>query len=720
MMKQSGHYSSTPQSQKQQGHPNPSVQLRSHKQQHLQQSTHMGDHEPMHVPYARSHPIAPVPGGREAHAGLGSHHSQNMHEPSNGLHRTHNRGPSQSNINFEHHHHQHHGSVTHIEQGSSRISSSGTASGATQASRHSQPQHPSHSSSPRSTFSAAPPPPPNAAHGGVGPIRSHNPHHPHSYHPPTSSTSQSQNSHSRTHSHSHLHSHPPSHSHRHTSSSSGPYPHPSQRHNYPFNSISAGTGPNIEQRYPHPDSYNSHRGTTHKNEPYFHTPAPSGRRSSQSIHPQGSATAGPVQSSVSQSMAADEDEDDEEDDGEIKQETRGRRRSNSLTTGSTQDGSNKKQAQEGDQTDVHKCMDCGKIYKHPNCLWKHRWLHSQYWKSATKFLLSKHQQVQLMEAAAILLGMDESRQGDNDPIVSMFSKQRGAMANSVGSGASSSSASPPTSTKSLSGSPPPQPERLQRISTASTSRNMEVQHTDIQMLTALRGGHASLKAFSTSFPVTPSTTSSSANGMTTNTPPVNLTSNTTKTLASSSQSSSLSSSPNQLKPTSALPSTASSSSRSSPPTLTADDESVPEVEEEMTIVTPHSRGGSTPIIPVVRVIEKLGGTSVGVVGMGIDMDVDPPKDLQQESVTKPFSKQTQSQSQQQQQQLLSHDYREDEDQYRYSGYQYSQHHHSQPPTFHPHPHPHPHPSPSQGPVRSYGGSGNQAHPQNDQQQQYRS
>ncbi|KAF9121653.1 hypothetical protein BG015_005771, partial [Linnemannia schmuckeri] len=330
-------------------------------------------------------------------------------------------------------------------------------------------------------------------------------------------------------------------------------------------------------------------------------------------------------------MAMDEDEDDDEDDGEIKPDTRGRRRSNSFTGGPMQEGgANKKQGQDGDQADVHKCMDCGKVYKHPNCLWKHRWLHSQYWKSATKFLLSKHQQVQLMEAAAILLGMDESRQGDNDPIVSMFSKQRGALANSVGSGASSSSASPPTSTKSLSGSPPPQSERQQRNNNTSTSasRATEVQHADIQMLTALRGGHASLKAITTSFPTPPPI---AASVLSTNTvtiiataPSTSATKNATATAsASSSQSSSLSSSPSHTK---AGVATTSSSSRSTPPTLTADDESIPEVDEEMTIVTPPSRGESTPIIPVVRVLEKLGGSnSVGVVGMGIGMDIDSPK-----------------------------------------------------------------------------------------------
>lgn len=31
-----------------------------------------------------------------------------------------------------------------------------------------------------------------------------------------------------------------------------------------------------------------------------------------------------------------------------------------------------------------------------------------YWKEASKFLMSKHQQVQLLEAAAILVGMDSN------------------------------------------------------------------------------------------------------------------------------------------------------------------------------------------------------------------------------------------------------------------------------------------------------------------------
>ncbi|WFD27845.1 hypothetical protein MNAN1_002851 [Malassezia nana] len=61
----------------------------------------------------------------------------------------------------------------------------------------------------------------------------------------------------------------------------------------------------------------------------------------------------------------------------------------------------------GHQT-IHKCESCSKVYRHPSCLIKHRWEHTMYWKEASKFLMSKHQQVQLLEAAAILVGMDSN------------------------------------------------------------------------------------------------------------------------------------------------------------------------------------------------------------------------------------------------------------------------------------------------------------------------
>lgn len=57
----------------------------------------------------------------------------------------------------------------------------------------------------------------------------------------------------------------------------------------------------------------------------------------------------------------------------------------------------------GGKGDSYKCEKCGKTYRHPACLTKHRWQHTEYWKEASKLMLSKHQSVQMLEAAAILM-----------------------------------------------------------------------------------------------------------------------------------------------------------------------------------------------------------------------------------------------------------------------------------------------------------------------------
>ncbi|KAL5483570.1 hypothetical protein ACEPAI_8802 [Sanghuangporus weigelae] len=51
---------------------------------------------------------------------------------------------------------------------------------------------------------------------------------------------------------------------------------------------------------------------------------------------------------------------------------------------------------------IFQCESCSKVYRHPSCLVKHRWEHTPQWREASKFMLSKHQQVQVLEAAAIL------------------------------------------------------------------------------------------------------------------------------------------------------------------------------------------------------------------------------------------------------------------------------------------------------------------------------
>ncbi|KAJ1575955.1 hypothetical protein NDA11_004152 [Ustilago hordei] len=46
----------------------------------------------------------------------------------------------------------------------------------------------------------------------------------------------------------------------------------------------------------------------------------------------------------------------------------------------------------GKHEQLHRCESCAKVYRHPSCLIKHRWEHTVYWKEASKFLMSKHQQ----------------------------------------------------------------------------------------------------------------------------------------------------------------------------------------------------------------------------------------------------------------------------------------------------------------------------------------
>ncbi|KAL8714183.1 MAG: hypothetical protein Q9220_001912 [cf. Caloplaca sp. 1 TL-2023] len=54
-----------------------------------------------------------------------------------------------------------------------------------------------------------------------------------------------------------------------------------------------------------------------------------------------------------------------------------------------------------------RCEKCGKGYKHSSCLTKHLWEHTPEWSLTSKLLISKHQQVQLLEAASVLVGMNQ-------------------------------------------------------------------------------------------------------------------------------------------------------------------------------------------------------------------------------------------------------------------------------------------------------------------------
>lgn len=60
-----------------------------------------------------------------------------------------------------------------------------------------------------------------------------------------------------------------------------------------------------------------------------------------------------------------------------------------------------------------KCQACGKGYKHVSSLAKHLWEHTPEWNMTSKLLISKHQQVQLLEAASILVSMNEEDEDAN-------------------------------------------------------------------------------------------------------------------------------------------------------------------------------------------------------------------------------------------------------------------------------------------------------------------
>ncbi|KAI0024740.1 hypothetical protein F4780DRAFT_768704 [Xylariomycetidae sp. FL0641] len=60
-----------------------------------------------------------------------------------------------------------------------------------------------------------------------------------------------------------------------------------------------------------------------------------------------------------------------------------------------------------------RCDKCGKGYKHSSCLTKHLWEHTPEWSYTSKLLISKHQQVQLLEAASVLVAMNNNPSKDS-------------------------------------------------------------------------------------------------------------------------------------------------------------------------------------------------------------------------------------------------------------------------------------------------------------------
>ncbi|KAH6897263.1 hypothetical protein B0T10DRAFT_557089 [Thelonectria olida] len=94
----------------------------------------------------------------------------------------------------------------------------------------------------------------------------------------------------------------------------------------------------------------------------------------------------------------DDPNDGSADEGAIKfQKARTRRASDGQSLA--------KEGKKSNRVEV-RCDKCGKGYKHSSCLTKHLWEHTPEWNLTSKLLISKHQQVQLLEAASVLVAMN--------------------------------------------------------------------------------------------------------------------------------------------------------------------------------------------------------------------------------------------------------------------------------------------------------------------------
>ncbi|MCJ1244205.1 hypothetical protein MMC30_001403 [Trapelia coarctata] len=80
-----------------------------------------------------------------------------------------------------------------------------------------------------------------------------------------------------------------------------------------------------------------------------------------------------------------------------------------------------------------RCETCGKGYKHSSCLTKHLWEHTPQWSVTSKLLISKHQQVQLLEAAQVLVTMNQDLLVPDEPAKAMDSDQSSASPPASGS-----------------------------------------------------------------------------------------------------------------------------------------------------------------------------------------------------------------------------------------------------------------------------------------------
>ncbi|KUI65388.1 hypothetical protein VM1G_00744 [Cytospora mali] len=104
-----------------------------------------------------------------------------------------------------------------------------------------------------------------------------------------------------------------------------------------------------------------------------------------------------VQQSEHQDSAIDDQDNTSPEDGDSFQNGRVRRASDGQP--------HAKEGRRFNRPEL-RCEHCGKGYKHSSCLTKHLWEHTPEWSYTSKLLISKHQQVQLLEAASVLVAMN--------------------------------------------------------------------------------------------------------------------------------------------------------------------------------------------------------------------------------------------------------------------------------------------------------------------------
>ncbi|PKX98190.1 putative C2H2 finger domain protein [Aspergillus novofumigatus IBT 16806] len=90
-----------------------------------------------------------------------------------------------------------------------------------------------------------------------------------------------------------------------------------------------------------------------------------------------------------------------------------------------------------------RCDRCGKGYKHGSCLSKHMWEHNPAWAITSKLLISKHQQVQLLEAASVLVNMNQNGPSEGAEAESDQSSASPDTSSELRDGISSAETTPP-------------------------------------------------------------------------------------------------------------------------------------------------------------------------------------------------------------------------------------------------------------------------------------